>query len=132
MYAIEMVEGKDCPIQMGRPKFNEHGATTGLLLHLTKLLWFTGKIVIVDSGFCVLNKALIELGKKGVFALALIKKCRYWPKHIPGEEIKHCFEPLPVGSTNRLPGKWDNIPFGICTERTRLRVNVHVHLWCNV
>ena len=32
-----------------------------------------GFMVILDSGFCVLN-AIVELCKKGVFASALIKK----------------------------------------------------------
>jgi hypothetical protein len=56
------------------PEHGEHGSTTcGLLLRLTHSIWFTGKVVILNSGFCVL-RAIIELVKKGVFASALIKK----------------------------------------------------------
>jgi hypothetical protein len=112
MYGIEMVEGKDRPQQLGRPEHGEHGTTAGLLLRLTRCLWFTGKVVILDSGFCVL-KALIELGKKGVFASALIKKRRYWPKHVAGEEIKNRFCHANPGFTERLPGTWDGIAFDI-------------------
>jgi hypothetical protein len=72
MYRIELVEGKDRPKEMV-PKYNDLGATSGLLLRLTGSIWSTGKTVILDSGFCVL-KAIIELKKKGVFASALIKK----------------------------------------------------------
>jgi hypothetical protein len=88
MFAIEMVEGKDRPPQLGRPEHGEHGVTAGLLMRLTcAIRRFTGKVVILDSGFCVL-KALIELAKKGVFASALIKKRRwYWPKYIDGGEV---------------------------------------------
>ena len=45
----------------------------GTLLHLTKPVWGTGKLVVLDSGFCVLQ-GLVELKKKGVYAHALIKK----------------------------------------------------------
>ena len=41
---------------------------------------------MLDSGFCVL-KGIAELKKKGVFAAALIKKRRYWPKFIDGDAI---------------------------------------------
>ena len=45
---------------------------TGLLLHLTKALHYTGKVVVLDSGFCVLE-TIIALKKMGVFAAAVIK-----------------------------------------------------------
>ena len=57
------------------------------MLRRIKPLHGTGKVVVLDSGFCVL-KGVIELKKRGVFAAALIKKRRYWPKYVPGEEIK--------------------------------------------
>ena len=49
-------------------------------------MWSTGKVFVLDSGFCVLQ-AIVELKKRGLFAAALIKKCRYWPKYVPGDEI---------------------------------------------
>jgi hypothetical protein len=52
-------------------------------------LWNSAKVVVLDSGFCVL-KALIQ--QKGVYAAALVKKYHYWPKHIKGEEIKEYFK----------------------------------------
>ena len=48
---------------------------THLLLRLCKSLYSAGKIVILDSGFCVLE-GLIELRKVGVFTGALINKRR--------------------------------------------------------
>jgi Transposase IS4 len=48
-----------------------------------------GKIVILDSEFCVL-KMLTELCKKNVFAVVVIKKrSRYCPKYVDGDAIKH-------------------------------------------
>jgi len=46
-------------------------------------------------------QALVEAKKKGLFAAAVIKKRRYWPKH------------KPVGTVDALPGTLDNIPFHI-------------------
>ena len=72
----------------------------------------TGKVVILNSGFCVLQ-GLIELKKIGVFASALIKKRRYWPKHVPGELIDEFFEELEVGESDSLYGVLDGIPYNI-------------------
>ena len=65
MFKIEMVEGNDRPRELNRDPPNKR--TVGLLLRLCKDLYNRGKVVILDSGFCVLE-GLIELKKKGVFA----------------------------------------------------------------
>jgi Transposase IS4 len=98
-------------------EYEEKGKTVGLLLRLTKLLWSTGKIVVLDSGFCVL-KGIIELRQRGVFASAVIKKRRYWPKYIPGEVIQQHFEGLEVGSVDALGGTLDGVPcfHGFCMK----------------
>ncbi len=63
MFRIELVEGKSRPRQMGPMEHDDKGGKTiGLLLRLTKPVWGTGKVVILDSGFCVL-KGIIELKK---------------------------------------------------------------------
>jgi Transposase IS4 len=73
-------------------------------LRLCKSLCGTGKLVILDSGFCV-HQATIELKKLGIYASALIKKRRYWPKYIMGDEIKEVFADKEIGHTDRLPGE---------------------------
>jgi len=112
MYRVEMVEGKDHPREMCAHPSDDKGKTIGLLRRLTKPLYSTGKVVVLDSGFCVLE-GLIELRKKGVFAGALIKKRRYWPKHVPGDDIDLHFEDKEVGSTDALRGVIDNVPYNI-------------------
>ena len=99
MWGIELVEGKDRPRQLPRPQYDDLGSTVGLLLRLLTPIFHLGFIVILDSAFCVL-KGIIELRKNGVFASALIKKRRYWPKYIHGEEIKDHFKDKKVGETN--------------------------------
>ena len=83
MFAIEMVEGKDAPPERGRPDYHENRKACGLLLRLCESIFHTGKVVILNSGFCVLT-GIIALKKMGVYASALIKKRRYWPKYIKG------------------------------------------------
>ena len=73
IWALELHEGKDHPTQLNNKEFDELGKTIGTLLCLMKPVWGSGKIFILDSGFCVL-KAIIELKKKGVFMAVLIKK----------------------------------------------------------
>lgn len=112
LYALELVEGKDTPPERPRKEFEVLGKTVGLLLRLTKVLWGTSKVVVLDSGFCVL-KGLVELRKKGVFASALIKKRRYWPKYIPGDEIKKHFEEKEVGVVDCWGGELDGTKFHV-------------------
>ena len=110
LFAMELVEGKDRPRQLPSPPANQK--TTQLLLALCKTLYGTGKIVVLDSGFCVLQ-GLIALKKVGVFAHAVIKKRRYWPKHIPGDAIDERMADKAIGSVDCLKGVLDNEPYNV-------------------
>ena len=81
-------------------------------MQLAKPFWSTGKVFVLDSGFCVLQ-AIVELKKQGLFAAALIKKCRYWPKHVPGDEIIAHFNDKEVGAVDTIKGTMDSISFHI-------------------
>lgn len=112
LFRMELVEGKDEPVERPAKAYSDKGKTVGLLLRLTESIWGSGRIVILDSGFCVL-KGLIELRKRGVYASALIKKRRYWPKYVDGDAIAHHFEAKEVGAADALPGVLDGVPFHI-------------------
>ena len=103
MYFIELVEGKDCPKEIPPPKFHEKGKTSGLLLQLTESIAHSGRVVIMDNGFCVID-AILNLASAGIFSSAVIKKRRYWSKYIGGEAIDQCFAGKTVGSVEALPG----------------------------
>ena len=104
LYQMEMVEGKDMPKEVKMARNVKRGEETiGLLLRLTRSLYSTGKVVILDSGFCVL-RGLIELRKVGVFASALIKKRRYWPRYVPGDAINEKMKDKKVGECDSLNG----------------------------
>ena len=116
LFGLEMVEGKDAPPEFETKKnFHSFGKTAGLMLRMCETLFGQLKVVVLDSGFCVLQ-GIIELRKRGVFAAAVIKKRRYWPKHIKGDEIKNKMEKEPVGTQGRLPGKLDGMDFDIFTS----------------
>ena len=60
--ALDLKEGKDHPTNLGNKEFDYLGKTTGILLQLTKTGWSTGKVFVLDHGFCVLQ-AIVELKK---------------------------------------------------------------------
>lgn len=112
LFDLEIVEGSDRPRGRDKPEFENLGKTVGLLLRLTRSLWNTSKVVVLDSGFCVLL-GLIELRKKGVFAAALIKKRRYWPKYVNGRAVKSFFAEKDVGYADAQRGTLDNVNYYI-------------------
>ena len=112
IWSLDLREGKDRPTNLGPKEFDDLGKTTGLLLRLTKPVWSTGKVFVLDSGFCVL-KAIVELRNKGLFAASLIKKRRYWPKYIPGDDIIQHFVDKEVGHCDALVGKMNGVPFHV-------------------
>ena len=117
MYGIELVEGKDEPPEKATPKFTEKGKTASLLLRLCECIFSSGRVVVLDSGFCVLQ-ALIELRKMGVFAAAVVKKRRYWPKYIPGDIIADYMQDKDIGYTDSLKGVIDEVPYDIFCMKT--------------
>ena len=76
-FGMKIVEGKYKKKEIGKDKYHEYGNTGRLLLRLCIPLFMNGKVVILDSGFCVLL-VVIALKKMGVLSSALIKKRRYW------------------------------------------------------
>lgn len=71
-----------------------------------------GRILILDSGFCVLA-GLTELKKMGVYASAVIKKWRYWPKYIPGNDIDQHMSSKDVGAQEVSCGTLDGVPYNV-------------------
>jgi hypothetical protein len=109
MYQIELVEGKDAPTP-NTQQHSDKGRTVGLLLRLCACIASRGMVVILDSGFCVLQ-GLVELKKIGVFASAIIKKCCYWPKYVPGELIDDQMKGKEIGDVDALNGTLEGVPY---------------------
>ena len=106
---MELVEGKDSPSEIIN-KFNNQRKTVGLLLHVLEPIFGMGMVIILDSDFCVL-KGIVELKMRGVYASALIKKRKYWPKYIKGDVIRQQFDEKAVSDYNSWMGNMDEVPF---------------------
>jgi len=109
LFSMELVEGKDHPPQI-QERWSELGRTTGLLMRMLSTYFTTGRYVVLDSGFCVL-RALIELKKVGLFACAVIKKRRYWPAMVPGDEMTEAFNDANVGDSVAISGVLDGVKY---------------------
>ena len=109
LWQMELLEGKNSPSEI-IPKFNNQGKTVGLLLCVFEPIFGKGMVVILDSGFCVL-KGIVELKKRGIYASALIKKRKYWPKYIKRDIIRQHFDDKTVGDCDSWKGNMDQVPF---------------------
>ena len=98
--------------ELSQLSVDKYSLTARLLLRLTKLLYGTGKIIILDSGFCIL-KGIAELCKKGVYSLALIKKCCYWQKEIPRKVIDERMVDKLISATDTISGKLEGVDYNL-------------------
>ncbi len=103
MWRVKIVDGKDCPKKADGSwafpsKWEQMGftKTVNLLLEMTEPIHHTGKIVMGDSDFCIAD-GVIALHKKGVHGQFLIKKQKYWPKFVPGNQIDEYMSSKPLG-----------------------------------
>ncbi|KAL7525460.1 hypothetical protein ACHAXR_001013, partial [Thalassiosira sp. AJA248-18] len=131
MWRIKLQEGKDRPMNGGKPrypsKFEDKNPNSGrkftktstLMCEMTEPIHGTGRIVSMDSGFCV-TVGILHLHDLGVYGQSLIKKRKYWPKHVPGKQIDDYFEGKELGFTKTLRQEIDGIPFNVhCTRDDR-------------
>ena len=91
LWRAQIIEGKDRPTELGKKEWEDPGKTFGLMLRICEPIFSTGKCVVLGSGFCV-SKGITALLEVGVYASALIKKRKYWPKGVPGDAIDEYFE----------------------------------------
>ena len=119
MWRIRLVEGKDRPKlpngQWAFPsKFEKKGynKTVDLLLDMTEPIHRTGKVVTGDSGFCV-TAGVMALHAHGVFGQFLIKKRRYWPQQVPGDQIDEYMKGKELGAVESFVQDLGGTPFYI-------------------
>ena len=91
-------------------RIRSDGKDDGFVASCYEAIHHQAKVVVLDSGFCVL-KGLIELRKLGVFAASVVKKRRYWPRYVDGEGIKALFGTKDIGDVDALGGTLDGVPF---------------------
>ena len=97
--------------QLGKKKWEKLGKTVGLMLRMYEPIFSTGKCVVLESGFCV-SKGITALLEFGVYAAALIKKRKYWPKGVPGDAIDEYFVDKDVTHVDMLEAITEEGPEG--------------------
>jgi hypothetical protein len=106
LFWMEMVEGKDRPPQLGPLQHVEaHGKLCGLVLRAAEGIKGSNRVIGMDSGFGVLA-ALPELRKRGLHGTIVMKKKKYWPKGLPGDQILEALRMQEIGTTQVLVGKF--------------------------
>ena len=103
IYNVEIVEGKDRTMMIGKNYFYEKGETAGFMVRMKNPLWVTGKVVVMYSGFCVLGGS-ISMVEKGFWGSSLIKKRCYWTMGVPEEEILRHMQNKEVGGVDAFQG----------------------------
>ena len=104
LWNLELREGKDRPSWHEPKEYENLGVTVGLMMRICKPIYHSGRVVVMDSGFCVLE-GISRLRQKGVFGQAIIKKRRCWPKHIDGDAVTMRFVDKEVGDVDTRRGK---------------------------
>ena len=75
-WMAHIAEGNDILAHMFPKLHSDLGRTVRLMIQMYEPLFYMGKNVVMDSGFCVAN-GIFALMVKGVCAGALFKKCWY-------------------------------------------------------
>ncbi len=114
LFKMELVEGKSRPPELGKPAFEEahNSKTTGLVLRMTDELAGSGRVVVMDSAFCVM-KAVVAMQQRGIYVTTVAKKRSYWPRDIPGDDILAYMHQKPVGEVHGRRGRLGNTTFNL-------------------
>jgi hypothetical protein len=124
MWRVKLQEGKDRPKKSDGSwafpeEFEDNTPTVKLMLWMTKPIHNTGKQVCMDSGFCV-GAGILAMHKVGVYGAALIKKRRYWPRLVPGDQIDAYFKDKGLGVADTLEQDIEGTKFLIhCQNDTK-------------
>ncbi len=67
------------------------------MFEMTKTIYIMGKVMTMDSGFCV-TIGILDWNDVGVFGQALVKKRGWlWSKHVPCNQIDELTRDKPLG-----------------------------------
>ena len=98
---MDIVEGKDHPLQLTDHIFDHLGKKVNIFLQYTRPIWKSGSCVVLDIELYVF-KGITDLHQMGVYDWAVNKKCPYWLKHIPSDPIISNFGSIIIGDIDDL------------------------------
>ena len=105
MWQVQLIKGKDWPrnpdgtfVFQLNWEMKGFANTMELVLDMTELIHHMGNVVTGNSSFCV-ALGVTALHQQGVHGQFLIKKRRYWPKHVPRDYIDQYMMANLLGTT---------------------------------
>ena len=106
-----MIEEKDRPLELDKPLYEDvHGKTCGLWLLMREPARRSGKVIVLDSRFCVL-KAMISRVSYSICSSSMTKKRRRWPKHTDSTACNAHFSSKLARYQDTTNGTCNNNPF---------------------
>ena len=91
-----------------------------------------GHLVQLDSAFCVVD-ALVYMAKEGIYAAAVVKKRRHWPKLVSGTQCEDYMKDKPVGEHHCRRGVIRGIAVDLFAVNNRRYINKMIATYgCNV
>lgn len=132
LFFIEIVEGSDRP-QSGPhsdvPLLNEtQQKTAALVLRMTKTLWGSGRVVMLDSGFGGIP-TISNLARKGLYGTCVIKKKRYWPAQTEAEQAINDLYGRPVGTVRVRKGSVAGVDFHLSAMADTKHTAIYLTNW---
>lgn len=114
LFKVDLVEGKSRPKELAAvPNESTLGKTGALVMRMVDGLCGTGRVVVMDSAFCVV-KAVKALYDSGLYATTLAKKraesSGEWPHGVPGDRVREQMQGRPVGELHTLRGEYNGMP----------------------
>ena len=113
-----VAEEGDRPKELGHPEFQtELGTSTiSLMCRMKKTLCGTGKMVIMDSDFCVLI-GLIGKFYRGLYGSVLVNENKYCPTGIYCDQINaHCGKRY-ICEHEFFSGNWKGVNFDVFAKK---------------
>ena len=105
------MQGNDSPDQLGANKWSELSKNVWLMLQMCDPIFGTGKAVVINTLF-FMEKGITALEERDVYSGALIKKRKYWPKGVPGDDIDRNFHNRDVGDVDAMEAMTGEFPEG--------------------
>lgn len=130
VFYMELVEGKDQPKEgpFSIKEFIELGKVPSLVVRMSRPLWGTKRVVLLDSGFGQ-PACLAALLDKGLFGTCVIKKKRFWPRGIRGEDILTHMHGRDVGTLQVQTGDFQGAAMWVGALADSKHTSIMANTW---
>ena len=97
VFSVGLVEDKDQPNEREKPEFEaDYRENGGIMMRNTKPLFGTGKAVVTDNGFCVLE-GVVGMLAHGVYRTTVLKKKDIVPSTARKMPLRHASDTKRLG-----------------------------------